>query len=93
MALGIRQFLTYEETVKRDDDAPDSLRFRDLRRTADSRQKYFDALEMLRGHLSRCLGQVATIAGTQNLTSGLIVNYQGGWQLEAYVPPTPSDEP
>lgn len=93
MALGIRQFLTYEETVKQDDDQPDNLRFRNIGRTADSRQKYFDALEILRGHLSRCLGQVATIAGTQSLTSGLIVNYQGGWQLEAYVPPTSSDQP
>jgi hypothetical protein len=42
---------------------------------------------MLRGHLSRCLGQVAKIAGMECPDEGLIVRYQGPWQLEAYRDP------
>jgi hypothetical protein len=61
MTLGIRQFLTYEELLKRQDDATEHPRFGAFRRQADTRQEYFDALEILRGHLSRCLGQVAAI--------------------------------
>ena len=92
MTLGIRQFLTYEELLKRRDDAPPHPRFRDFRRPADTRQAYFDALEILRGHLSRCLGQIAAIAGMQTPTNGLIANYQGPWQLEAYVQTIPHDD-
>jgi hypothetical protein len=32
----------------------------------------FEALEILRGHLSRCLGQIAAIAGMEAPTEGLI---------------------
>jgi len=85
MTMGIRQFLTYEELLKRGHEVPHP-RFRDFRRPADMRQAYFDALEILRGHLSRCLGQVAVIAGMETPTTGLIANYRGPWQLEAYVP-------
>jgi len=92
MALGIRQFLTYEELLKRPDDAPPHPRFQDLHRPADTRQTYFDALEILRGHLSRCLGQIAVLAGMEAPTNGLIANYQGPWQLEAYVAPALPDE-
>ena len=87
MALGIRQFLTYEELLKRSDAAPPHPRFKGFRRPPDVRQAYFDALEMLRGHLSRCLGQIAAIAGMEAPKEGLIANYQGPWQVEAYVEP------
>ena len=63
MALGIRQFMTFDELLKRDDSAPSHPRFGDFHRPPDVRQAYFDGLELLRGHLSRCLGQVAVIAG------------------------------
>jgi hypothetical protein len=87
MAQGIRQFLTYEELLKRGDDTLPHPRFEDFHRPHDVRQAYFDALEMLRGHLSRCLGQIAAIAGMDMPTDGLIANYQGPWQVEAYVKP------
>lgn len=87
MATGIRQFMTYEELLKRSDDAPPHPRFRDFDRPADIRQAYFDALEVLRGHLSRCLGQIAVLAGMEAPKDGLIANYQGPWQVEAYVSP------
>ena len=91
MALGIRQFLTFEELLKRREDAPPHPRFRDFHRPIDARQTYFDALEILRGHLSRCLGQVAVLAGMEAPKDGLIANYQGPWQLEAYVAPVKGD--
>ena len=78
MALGIRQSLTYEQLLKRDGDAP---RFENFHRLPDVRQAYFDAPEVLRGHLSRCLGQVAAIAGMDAPTEGLIANYRGPWQV------------
>lgn len=85
MLLGIRQFLTYEELLGRPDDAPPHPRFGSFHRPADVRQSYFDALELLRGHLSRCLSQVTAIAGMEAPTEGLITHYQGPWLLEAYV--------
>jgi len=84
MGAGIRQFMTFEELLRRDTDAPRHPRFGEFRRPPDTRQAYFDALEVLRGHLSRCLGQIATIAGMPVPNEGLIANYQGPWQLDAY---------
>lgn len=85
MGLGIRQFLTFEQRLRQMEEIPDAPR--DFRRQPEAQQMYFDALEMLRGHLSRCLGQVAAIAGMDAPSDGLIANYQGAWQLEAYKPP------
>lgn len=94
MAAAIRQFMTFEELLRRDTDAPRHPRFGEFRRPSDTRQAYFDALEVLRGHLSRCLGQIATIAGMPVPDEGLIANYQGPWQLEVYQePPEPSSPP
>lgn len=87
MALGIRQFQTFEELLRRDDDAPPHPRFGDFHRPPDTRQAYFDGLEVLRGHLSRCLGQIAAIAGMPALSEGVLAEYRGPWQLEAYREP------
>jgi hypothetical protein len=88
MTAGIRQFLTFEERLRRADDALHHARFQEFHR---QRQTYFDALEELRGHLSRCLGQVAALAGMEAPSDGLIANYQGSWQLEAYAPLAPDE--
>jgi hypothetical protein len=85
MAIGIRQFMTFEELLRRDEGA--HPRFGEFHRPPDVRQAYFDGLEILRGHLSRCLGQIALIGGMSAPTDGIIENYQGPWQLEAYRPP------
>lgn len=85
MVIGIRQFLTYEELLKQDNNTVTHPRFGDFHRPPDVRQAYFDALEVLRGHLSRCLGQIAIIADMPTPTEGLIANYSGPWQLDAYV--------
>lgn len=85
MTLGIRQFLTYEGLLKRQVDSPPHPRFGDFHRPHDVRQAYFEALEILRGHLSRCLGQVAVIAEMDLPTQGLIANYQGDWDESVYL--------
>jgi len=89
MALGIRQFLTFEQRLT----APgaQSPDFSGSRRPEGTRQAYFDALEVLRGHLSRCLGQIAALAGMEPPNDGIIVHYQGAWQLEAYQDPQLTD--
>ncbi len=92
MALGIRQFLTYEQLLKHADDLPPHSALSDFRRPPDVRQAYFDALELLRGHLSRSLGQIAAIAGMEAPSDGIIANYRGPWQIEAYQPPAISDQ-
>ncbi len=77
MLIGIRQFLTFEEFLTRSDVARPHPRLREFHRPPDTRQAYFDGLEVLRGHLSRCLGQIATVAGMETPKDGLIANYQG----------------
>jgi hypothetical protein len=83
MATGIRQFLTFEQHLTKHV-LPVSERTSDFHRPNETRQEYFDALEILRGHLSRCLGQICHIAGMRTPSDGLIKNYKGGWQIEAY---------
>jgi hypothetical protein len=55
MAVGIRQFLTYEQ----------GLHARtDVVRQVEVREGYFAGLEMLRAHLHRTMSQVAVISGS-----------------------------
>jgi hypothetical protein len=87
MLLGIRQFLTFEQRLtQRTVVPPGGARNSDFYRAPEIRQAYFDGLEILRGHLSRCLGQVAKLAGMNAPANGLIPNYQGAWQTEVYRP-------
>jgi hypothetical protein len=88
MALCVRQFMTFEELLRSGEDAASHPRFKEFHRPPDTRQAYFDALEILRGHLSRCLGQAAMIAGMPVPNEGMIAHYQRPWQLEAYQEPT-----
>ena len=84
MLAGIRQFLTFEETLRLDPD----VRSRPLARERyDARQDYFDALELLRGHLSHCLAQIAVLAAMKVPEESLISHYQGSWPSDAYLPP------
>jgi hypothetical protein len=84
MVLGIRQFLTFEQRLRAIDELPADRARPDFRRVPDVRQAYLDALEILRGHLSRSLAQVAAVAGVNLPSGGLTLHYQGAWPLEAY---------
>jgi len=84
MLAGIRQFLTFEETLKLDPDMRSRPRARERH---DVRQNYFDALELLRSHLSHCLNQIARLADIKVPKDSLISHYQGPWPSDAYLPP------
>jgi hypothetical protein len=84
MTTGIRQFLTFEQHLH----APTQRLIGKPRlgfgRDREMQQAYFDALEILRGHLSRCLGQLCVIADIDVPKGGMIETYQGEWQIGAY---------
>lgn len=89
MLVSIRQFLTFAQSIS--NNGLDALRGTgEFYRPHDTRQIYFDALEQLRGHLSRSLGQLAVIAGLQIPSDGIFADYQGPWNLNAYQPPPTS---
>jgi len=93
MRQGIRQFLTHEErlaeiSVRAEPGIP-----RDFRREPETRHAYFDALELLRGHISRCLAQIAAIGGMEVPQEGLLPLYRGPWLLDAYVAPAVLSSP
>jgi hypothetical protein len=92
MLLGIRRFLTFEESLTEGGSGRRHPRYHNFQRPPDVRQAYLDSLELLRGHLSRCLGQIASLAGMEPPTTGIIANYQGPWQIEAYIPLALSDD-
>lgn len=82
MLEGIRQFFTFEESLritnpKFPGEFHSRLNRHDLR-------PYFSALEMLRGHLYRCLAQVAVVADTTIPKISQHMRYEDAWQLEAY---------
>lgn len=89
MLEGVRQFLTYEQRLTRSSEDMESGDHPDFRRPYDQREAYFAALEVLRGHLSRCLGQVALIADVALPSVGMIADYQDAWPLESYIKPEP----
>jgi hypothetical protein len=82
MLEGIRQFFTFEENLRTSiEQFPGELRTRLHRQEL---QPYFAALEMLRGHLYRCLSQVAVIAGVEIHNISAHIRYESAWQIEAY---------
>jgi hypothetical protein len=85
MLEGIRQFFTFEESLRiSNTQFPGELRTRLHRQEL---QPYFAALEMLRGHLYRCLGQVASVADIEIPKISAHMRYDAVWQLRAYDQP------
>jgi len=87
MLEGVRQFLTFEQRLSSQGDDWGHGGHRCFHRPYDQQEAYFAALEALRGHLSRCLGQVAVIADVELPSVGMIATYQDAWPLEAYTEP------
>lgn len=85
----IRQFLTFEQRLRKGGGTIDDRKMRDpsFRRTVQSRELYFAGLEMLRAHINRTLLQVAKLADME--IPGLVghMRYDEHWQLEAYKKP------
>lgn len=82
----IRQFLTFEQHLK---EAPERRKIfvpesSDFHRPREDRESYFAALEMLRGHLHRCLIQVARIGEVSLPKFADGMRYDESWPLEAY---------
>ncbi len=85
MLDGIRQFFTFEENLRTDNPQfPGDLHTRFARHDL---RPYFGALERLRGHLYRCLEQVATVADTNIPKISDHMRYLEAWQLDAYKEP------
>lgn len=85
MLEGIRQFFTFEESLRASNaQFPGELHTRLHRQDL---QPYFAALEMLRGHLYRCLAQVAAVADTKIPKISGHMRYEDAWQLDAYEQP------
>ena len=85
MLEGIRQFFTFEERLRTvNPHFPGDLH---TRFTRHDLQPYFGALEMLRGHLYRCLAQVAAVADTKIPKISDHMRYEDAWQLNAYKEP------
>lgn len=85
----IRQFLTFEQRISSSSAASDLVMPgpSDFRRPRDAREQYFAALEMLRGHLHRCLLQMAKIGNTTIPKIADHMRYEEAWQLDAYEKP------
>ncbi len=85
MLEGIRQFFTFEQQLQTSNaNFPGDLQTRFRRQKL---QPYFSALEMLRGHLFRCLTQVSSVAEIQIPKIAENMRYDEAWQLEAYEKP------
>jgi len=85
MLEGIRQFFTFEQKLRMaNPEFPGDLHTRLHRHDL---QPYFAALEMLRGHLYRCLAQAAAIADTNIPKISAHMRYDNPWRLEAYKQP------
>lgn len=82
MLEGIRQFFTFEEGLRTaNPNFPGGLHTRFNRYDL---KPYFAALEMLRGHLYRCLSQVSIIANIKIPKISEHMRYDDTWQLAAY---------
>ena len=85
MLEGIRQFFTFEESLRvSSTEFPGEFRTRMHRQEL---QPYFAALEMLRAHLYRCLAQVSAVANTEIPIISEHMRYDENWQLDAYEQP------
>ena len=86
MAQGIRDFQTYEELLNEPEAPPPESKFSDFYRPPDVHQAYREGLEILRGHLSRCLGQIAVIAKMELPDRNKVLqSRQTDWPLEVYL--------
>lgn len=83
----IRQFLTFEETLKASSRPPLAPALKDFHRDHRTRAAYMELLEQLRSHIHSCLTQIAKIA---EMTTPKIESYlkaKDPWLLSLYLEP------
>jgi hypothetical protein len=87
----IRQFLTFHERLEAAAaELPPASKFSDLRRPIDIRNEYFEALELLRGHLHCCFQQIKNIAAVE--LPKVPDNLRQSWQMESYLLPETAED-
>lgn len=84
MAEGVRQFITFEESIKIDTLLRNDSIVKSLYRPQDIRQKYFSALEKLRFHIHSCLSQIALLADMETPKLESYLRSQDEWDFKIY---------
>lgn len=87
MAEVIRQFLTFEESLKVSHRDELLVRHKEFHRAPDTREAYFEALNQLRFHLHSCLTQVAKIAEMETPKIESYLRSEDAWMLSIYLKP------
>lgn len=87
MAEVIRQFLTYEESLKTNARNGPSAIKGDFRRDPETREAYFEVLNQLRFHIHSCLTQVSKIAEMETPKVQSYLKSEDAWLLSNYLRP------
>lgn len=87
MLEAIRQFLTFKQRLDQADTDSDLHLPSDFHRPQQVREKYFAALEILRGHLNGCRKQIAAIGDISLPSFKSNLEREEAWKLEAYKQP------
>jgi hypothetical protein len=87
MAEVIRQFLTYEESLKATVRNKQLGRNQEFHRAPEAREAYFEVLNQLRFHIHSCLTQVAKIAEMETPKVQSYLKSEDAWMLSLYLKP------
>lgn len=87
MAAGIRQFLTYEESLKSRDRNGRPCENSEFHRTPETRKAYLEILDQLRYHIQSSLTQVSKIAAMETPKVRRYLKGQDAWIRSLYLKP------
>lgn len=87
MAEVIRQFLTYEESLKGRESHGRQRKNSDFHRAPEIREAYFEVLNQLRFHIHSCLTQISKIAEMETPKVESYLRADDAWMLSLYLKP------
>jgi len=87
MVEGVRQFITYEESLRVKPSMKEETTHKDMYRPPDIQRQYFDVLEQLRFHIHSCLTQVALVADMETPKTESYLKADDEWLLSIYKKP------
>lgn len=87
MAEVIRQFLTFEESLKASASTESPIGGGEFHRDPQTREAYFEVLNQLRFHIHSCLVQVAKIADMETPKVQSYLKSEDAWMLSIYLKP------